>query len=175
MVATGGVGGGGILEILEIDDATVRFRIAGMSSGLSTDGEYVASRCGVATLPPEGIALAGDRISVVAEPGDPEPDPDALTVVVGTALADCEGTLASTCTGEDWQIAVALPPDYLTPGVYSLSDPRVRSTNCAALPKFLGGTIEVLEVDEDSVLVQLADVVDHATELQQQLRLSRCL
>lgn len=170
-VGAGGLGvASGTLEILELTGSSVRF--VTRDTGKPTDGvEYAAPRCGVTTLPAEGIVLAGDAIGG----GDgAAADDDGMTFVVGSQLAACTDALATTCDGDIWQVAVSLPGDYATPGTYSLSDPRITVTHCAALPKFLGGSIEVLENDGPDLVVRFHDVVDHEDELQQELRIDRC-
>lgn len=50
--ATGGFGdASGTLEIVSIDATSIRYRVSGVSWNFSSDGEYVATRCGAATPP----------------------------------------------------------------------------------------------------------------------------
>jgi len=177
VVAAGGFGWShGTIEILELTDEVVRFVTQGLDQ--PSDGvEYAAGRCGSTVLTPEGIALAVEATGGeggAGGGGGSAVDAGGVTVVVGSELALCTAELATTCSGDTWQVAVSLPADYLTPGLYTLTDPRITVTNCTAQPKFLGGTIEVRAVSDDALVVRFAGVIDHTEELQQELRIDRC-
>jgi hypothetical protein len=174
-VGTVGVGMGsadGTLEILAIDDTSVVFTVSGVTYNVPSDGEYTATRCGATSLPPEGIALTGATLPG-GEGGGPADD-EAITVVVGDALASCDAELPSTCSGGAWQVAVTLPAAYLVPGLVSLADPLVTATDCADASSEVAESIEIAQVTDDALIVHFIGAVDHLAELEQDVRIARC-
>ena len=174
VAATGGMGfqGQGTLEILELDDTTVRFALTGVDG--PADGAVLeASRCGSTTeLAPEGVALAGDALDGGSAGGGAGVDGAGVTIVLGDTLASCEEPLLGTCADPTWQIAVYLPEDYLVTGRYSLDDPRIGVARCGDLAEDLGDTIDVRQVTDAELIVRFESDDAEPAPPEQELRLS---
>ena len=97
----------------------------------------------------------------------PELDPDDLFLKISDLGAVCsEAHIALSC-GQHWSLSIALPPVYQAVGVYDLNDPLIAQYSSMSetgepyspAPEdcswgggsILGGSIEVLAIDENAV------------------------
>jgi hypothetical protein len=98
-------------------------------------------------------------------------DPNTLYVEIGNFTPTCVGgDPAPVCTSSlTWQVSVAIPPALQVPGVLQLSDPNLLSfvsesgsqggapgTCAGGGGSFTQGTLEILSIDADAIVVILA-------------------
>lgn len=148
------------LEVVE--DEVIVATIQGCSEMVPSNGTYTIGRCDPLELPPEATAVrqgAGDDAMVV--------------LTVGSPVAACGDEPLADCAGDTFQHIIELPADVAGGSRYALADLTV--TTCPAGGGPLTGTLDVLLVDEDSMVVRFADVGDHAELLEQDVRVARCL
>jgi hypothetical protein len=167
-------GGGGVtncrLEILSVDAQSLLASITGCTLNFPSDGTYELPRCAPVTLPPEAIALNG---SDLGGEGGGEPDPNAVVLVVGDTVAACGDDPTTACEDGAFRVAIALPAAFVAVGTHDLGDSQVVATDCGE-PLSLAGTIDVLAVDDTSMIVRLSSTNVPSAVRDQELRIQRC-
>ncbi|WP_050430211.1 hypothetical protein [Chondromyces crocatus] len=168
------------------------------------DGDYQVARCASNPTEPlperlmEALALRGDQFppfngggsssSGSTTTGGGGLDPDTLFVLIGTNGATCADPYGGDeqCLLKEWRVSVGLPLAYQTPGVYSLSDPNLTAHFSEQSPggapgvcsggggSFMEGTVEVVSIDNQQLVVRFADVWNFSDALEQDIQVSRC-
>jgi hypothetical protein len=136
--------------------------VKGPAEGVVADGEYTATLCGTVPLdPPPSPAIALYGADSPPLPGNgATPEADALVVFVGTLPDSCEDPLAAVDCSWESRLRFTIPAALQTPGVLSLSDPKLAATVtarskfgsnvCVSAPT-MNGTVEILSVDASGV------------------------
>jgi len=106
--------------------------------------------------------------------GDPI-DPDTLYIFLSNQQLSCADPHASLECGQQWDVTIALPPALQQVGVLSLDDPALLSVFGVTGPgdgdldtggcyfgggSFFDGTIETLDIDADSITIELSNTSD---------------
>ncbi len=95
-------------------------------------------------------------------------DPERIYITFGSQKPLCEAPFESGGCG-NWKVAFGLPPELLQPGVLELADSRLNAYSSSSGPdrgggdcyggggSFVDGTVEIVSVDEDKIVIRLAD------------------
>ena len=95
-------------------------------------------------------------------------DPERIYITFGSQKPLCEAPFEYTGCGS-WKVAFDLPPELLKPGVLELSDSRLNSYSSSSGPdrgggdcsggggSFVDGTVEIVSVDDEKIVIRLAD------------------
>lgn len=102
--------------------------------------------------------------------GGGEPDPATLYVRLSDQKASCVDPQASLPCGEHWEVTIAIPPEFQSPGVFNLLGQDVSGSasetgpvngnndDCAFGGGSFGATFEILAIDDQSVTGRLCHV-----------------
>lgn len=102
--------------------------------------------------------------------GGGEPDPATLYVRLSDQKGTCVDPQASLPCGEHWDVTIAIPPEFQSPGVFNLLGQDVTGSasetgpvngnpnDCAFGGGSFGATFEILAIDDQSVTGRLCHV-----------------
>ncbi|MBK7827785.1 hypothetical protein [Nannocystis sp.] len=102
--------------------------------------------------------------------GGGEPDPATLYVRLSDQKASCVDPQASLPCGEHWDVTIAIPPEFQSPGVFNLLGQDVtgsasetgpvngNNSDCAFGGGSFGATFEILAIDDQNVTGRLCHV-----------------
>jgi hypothetical protein len=100
--------------------------------------------------------------------GESTIDQQTMNITLGSQKPLCEAPFAISGCGQ-WKVNVGIPPELLVPGVLELGDSRLVSfasyfgpdrgdgTCHAGAGSYFDGTIEIVSIDAERIVVRLSD------------------
>jgi hypothetical protein len=134
-----------------------------------------------ADLPPPSSGSSGSTGSGGGTPIDPE----RIYITLGSQKPRCEAPFEGGGCGS-WKVAFGLPPELLKPGVIELADPRLNSYSSSSGPdrgggdcsggagSFFDGTVEIVSVDDEKIVIRLADTWTYDFDANGEHTIDRC-
>lgn len=117
--------------------------------------------------------------------GGSGPHPDTLFIKISDQPVACNDPHAAQECGGHWRVSIGIPPALQVPGVIDLASPEVLSYSSATGPgsgadcwfgggSFMEGTLEILSIDADKVVVRLENTWTYDFDANGEYSAMRC-